>query len=146
MDLKLTRTNFNENGVYGMLENANPADLVKLNLFTLEHAYPDANGNFFSKIPDGTYNCVLGEHQLAHMNQPFATFEITGVYGHSNILFHIGNFNNDSEGCVLLGMAQMHDTSGNPSAITSSKVAFEQFMMAEANVVEFQLTVRTKVV
>lgn len=101
---------------------------------TLEHAYPIA-GNFMPKIPNGTYTCVRGWHRLSHMISSFETFEITGVEGHTNILFHVGNFNDDSEGCVLLGAAIQN------GALTESRNTFLKFMTLLQGVDTFSLVV-----
>lgn len=102
---------------------------------TLEHAYQNPDKSYSPKIPHGTYTCVRGMHQLAHMAHPFETFEITGIVGHTNILFHVGNFNADSEGCVLLGQGL-----GN-QMIIGSKVAFDTFMASLSGVDSFTLEV-----
>jgi hypothetical protein len=77
------------------------------------------------------------------MAQPFTTFEITGVPGHSNILFHIGNYNKDSEGCVLLGRGITEAQSGD-QMITMSNTTFKYFMDNQAGVDTFILTVKDK--
>jgi hypothetical protein len=130
MELKLNRVDANANGIFGSLLDEND-DIICI---TLEHAYP--NGDSFSaKIPDGTYDCVRGNHLLDGMTEPFETFEITGVPGHSGLLFHWGNFNKDSEGCVLVG------TTIQGPMITESRIAFEKFMQLMQGVDAFQLVV-----
>jgi hypothetical protein len=73
------------------------------------------------------------------MVNPFITFEITGVPGHTGILFHMGNYNQDSDGCVLLGESTVPDP--DPTMITSSVLTFNQFMGSQTGVDTFQLTV-----
>ena len=125
----LTRTSFTSYGVFGELidDDNNTYD-------TLEHAYPTGEG-FAPKLPPGVYVCKRGTHQL-HESIPFETFEITGVPGHSGILFHVGNYNSNSDGCVLLGLGVDH------AMITHSKTAFAQFMAALTGIHEFCLEVR----
>lgn len=138
MNLTLLRSDFLETGVFGEL---NPED-ESFSLKTLEHAYlnlPNVEGGtptFTPKIPAGTYTCQRGQHQLYGMAQPFETFEILGVPGHSHVLFHVGNTNGDSEGCILVGLFR----SGNQS-IMQSKAAFQIFMEAQDGINEFTLTV-----
>lgn len=74
------------------------------------------------------------------MTKDFQTFEIMDVPGHDNILFHWGNYNKDSEGCVLLGKAEVSQANGQ-HMITSSKETFDIFMKYLAGVNEFTLTV-----
>lgn len=136
MDLVLTRLFYREDGIFGELRDLNEF-LVAV---TLEHAYPlDGVGGFYPKIPVGKYNCVRGIHQLEHMEYPFETFEITNVPNHSKILFHYGNFNDDSEGCVLLGARTQASTKGQ--MVTNSKATFDDFMKLETNQPGFVLQV-----
>ena len=51
---------------------------------------------------------------------------LSDVRGHTNILIHAGNYNNDSEGCILLGDSVI--MSGRGQMITNSKVTFAKFM------------------
>lgn len=103
--------------------------------FTLEHAYPQGDG-FEGKIPNGSYTCVRGMHRLHNMTEDFETFEITGIEGHTDILFHWGNYNKDSEGCVLLG------NHGSSDAVLDSRACFASFMKLTEGQSEFTLQVR----
>lgn len=131
MDLILTRKQKNKRGIFGLLSHLNH---LCVPFVTLEHAYPDNKGSYISKIPDGMYRCVKGSHSL-HQGPPFTTFEITGVKGHAGILFHVGNTNEDSEGCVLLGELQVG------SSIHKSKDAFSRFMSIQDDLDTFSLIV-----
>ena len=110
----------------------------------LEHSYNQPDGTWLPKLPRGaTYRCVRGMHTLERYNKgdPFETFEITGVPGHTGILFHPGNLNSHSNGCVLLGMKR-EVTSDNTWIITSSRDAFALFMTANTGVDSFDLEVQ----
>jgi hypothetical protein len=116
-------------GIFGVLEE----DDGKRLCYTLEHAYQQPNEPWMPKLPKGTYVCQFGYHRLS--NGPFATFEITNVPGHSGILFHTGNYNDDSEGCVLLGTGIDNDM------LVESKEAFDKFMSRLSGISTFNLTV-----
>lgn len=120
----LTRTRFVQAGIFGELTEDDGSHVA----WTLEHSY-----DCQPKLPDGKYVCVRGHHQLH--SGPIETFEIVGVSGHSGILFHPGNSEGDSEGCVLLG------TSVSGDSLLASKAAFEAFLALVASVDSFQLTV-----
>lgn len=137
MKLKLHRTNKNEHGVFGELLDENNRRIA----VTLEHSYDSGHGDgsYSSKIPNGTYACNRGQHRLEHMTKPFETFEIEKVPGHFDILFHTGNYNQDSNGCVLLGTSII-DT-GKIHMITKSKAAFDQFMNKLKGINSFTLIV-----
>lgn len=129
MNLTLQRTDFREDGIFSKLSSANDQIAV-----TLEHSYDNK-----PKVPDGQYRCVRGIHQLEHGGQ-FETFEVTGVAGHSGILFHVGNYNQDSEGCILLGQ----DISKGASwMISNSKATFDKFMELQKGLNDFVLIVRS---
>lgn len=123
--------------MFGKLLVWNTEALVCL---TLEHAYADDDGNLFAKIPSGTYECKRGLHQLAHMKAPFTTFQLQDVPGHTNILIHVGNYNDDSEGCILLGKDP--GMSQKDRMVASSKETFANFMKLQTPVDEFTLTVK----
>jgi len=138
MNLTLKHAEFSSDGIFGSLMDSDGNQIAT----TLEHAYPTGNGDgsYAPKLIPGIYKCVRGMHQLAHMRAPFETFEITGVVGHTNILFHVGNFNDDSEGCVLLGAATTLGPKGTQMLI-NSRSTFAKFMRLQDNVTEFLLTV-----
>jgi hypothetical protein len=124
MRLTLTRHSFLPEGVFGSLELPGG-----LELHTLEHSY----GNR-PKVKAGVYQCVRGPHQLSH-GGPFETFEVKGVAGHTGILFHVGNTQADSSGCILLGMEEKGD------ALVKSRLAFNVFMASVSGLDQFELEV-----
>lgn len=129
MDLRLTRTHFKSTGVYGELFT--PEE--KYVAVTLEHAYGMLT--FRPKLLAGTYVCKRGMHKLKHSKTPFETFEVTNVPGHTGILFHVGNTNADSSGCILLGSVMGVDR------IVASRVAFQNFMQLQSGQDSFTLIV-----
>jgi Family of unknown function (DUF5675) len=135
MNLTLTRQEYREDGIFSILTDENGNVIAH----TLEHAYDDGNGGFAPKIPDGTFSCVRGPHRLDGMTADFTTFEITGVAGHVNLLFHWGNWTKDSEGCILVGEGIAQSSQGQ--MITNSKATWQALMDMEAGNDSFTLTV-----
>ena len=135
MNLKLRRTNYTSRGIFGVLEQYDGTQLA----VTLEHSYESTVDShcatFDAKLPRGLYTCVRGVHQLVGHPDSFETFEVKGVAGHYGILFHVGNTNANSDGCILLGTTRVHNM------VVNSQIAFDQFMEAQAGVVSFQLEV-----
>lgn len=135
MNLKLVRKEFRQDGIFSELYD----EQDNLIAHTLEHAYDDGAGGWAPKIPDGTFTCQRGPHRLHGMDHDFETFEITGVEGHKDLLFHWGNYNKDSEGCILLGKAEVDD--GKQHMVTSSRVEFAEFIKMQAGIDQFELVV-----
>jgi hypothetical protein len=138
MDLLLTRKELCVDGVFSELTDMKG----NFKFVTLEHAYQSVPGTFFPKLPDGVYICARGQHQLHSMPAPFETFEVTQVPLHVGILFHVGNYNADSEGCILLGVGMGHKLGGG-KMIVNSRVAFANFMDLQKELDSFTLTVET---
>jgi hypothetical protein len=58
------------------------------------------------------------------MTEDFTTFEVEGVDGHDNILFHWGNYGQrDSQGCFLVGQMVL-PSQIDEWMITSSRKTF----------------------
>ena len=87
---------------------------------TLERQWLD-NRKGKSCIPAGTYKCKRV------VSPKFGnTFEVTNVPGRTHILFHKGNIDDDSHGCILIG--EQFDILDHKPAITSSSKGFQEFM------------------
>jgi hypothetical protein len=106
----------------------------------LERTYPLADserrGPQLVKIPQGTYHC----ERTRYHRGGYDTFEIAGVPGHSRLLFHAGNVEADSEGCVLLG--QRFGFSRGSPGVLQSRMAFAEFMSVMGFRPNFRLEVR----
>jgi hypothetical protein len=155
MDLVLIRKEFRKDGIFGELLIEKNGELLA---HTLEHAYEKpaphqpskysgidsvaVSGEYAPKLIEGSYTCVRGMHRLKSMVKKFETFEITKVPGHTGILFHIGNFNEDSSGCVLLGHSVIENSGNGIKMIGGSREAFNRFMRLQGEEREFTLTVR----
>jgi hypothetical protein len=126
----LTRVHFRPDGIFSVLKDQNGNVIAH----TLEHSYDN-----LPKIPNGTFVCVRGPHRLHNMTEDFTTFEVTGVAGHKDLLFHWGNWNRDSEGCILLG--QSEELYQGVEMVTTSKPTFAKFMSGLEGVNTFLLVV-----
>jgi hypothetical protein len=131
VNLVLSRDDAESYGVFGSVQTEDGTPVC----VTLEHAFQQDDGTYKPIIPVGTHQCVRGTHCL-HNGVPFETFEVMGVEGHTGLLFHPGNFNRDSEGCVLVG------TSRSGQMIQNSIAAFRSFLDLQDGVDEFTLIVR----
>jgi len=105
----------------------------RLRCYTLEKRYL-LNAPNVSSIPPGSYICnrITSPHHGK-------TFEISDVPGRSHILFHIGNTDNDTEGCILLGRRVGYIN--KKRGILESKLAFYDVMTLLHGVTSFPLTI-----
>lgn len=136
MNLRLTRTEFREDGIFGELVTED-GDFVA---YTLEHAYPHGTGGWLPKVAVGTYKCV--KHPPNRL--PYETFmleEVPDFQGLpvTGILIHCGNFDRDSEGCILIGEDEIQTKS--EEIITGSRKAFAAFMALQDGIDSFLLLI-----
>jgi hypothetical protein len=135
-DLELVRVSVAPSGAFGVLLRGG----IPFGPVSLERTYPIAesapHGPQFVKIPPGRYRCVRTRFNRGG----YDTFEVTGVVGHERVLFHLGNAEDDSEGCVLLGQ-RFGLLRGQP-AVLQSGLAFAEFMAAMGFRQSFELQVR----
>jgi hypothetical protein len=87
---------------------------------TLELPYISNKSNK-SCIPKGEYKC-----RPYSSNKFPSVYEITNVPGRTKILFHIGNFKKDTNGCILLGQ-HFSDFGSKHKGIMNSKIMFDKF-------------------
>lgn len=97
-----------------------------------------------SSIPTGTYVC-------RRVDSPRfgETFEVTGVPGRSHILFHAGNTEENTRGCILVGkmfgvLNVLDEDTGERQhklATLRSRDAFDEFMAFFEGVDEWLLEV-----
>lgn len=87
-----------------------------------------------SCIPSGEYICKriisprFGE-----------TFTVVNVFNRSHILFHKGNLQDDSRGCILVG--EEFGNIGGQSGIKSSKQGYNEFMAILSEDTQFRLII-----
>lgn len=114
--------------------------------FTLEEEWKDNQVNE-SCIPAGTYEMRL----VKYYRGDFMTYEVMNVPGRTSIKFHPGNTEEDTAGCILLGMrlgvfiVDRDEETGKRArklAVLKSKIAFDRFMSGMGGVERAQLEVR----
>ena len=127
MDFKLTRNDIDETGVYGILSDSLGNEFC----VTLEHSFQQADGSYAPKVPAGTYTCI----RRLSPKFGFEVFMLQNVPGASFIEIHVGNYNADSDGCILLGTMRTGDM------IANSKQAFWKFMTTQDGLNQFTLVI-----
>lgn len=124
----LKRIAFTEYGVFGvLLHKGIPFTL------TLERPWLD-NKEGVSCIPDGVYTCA----RYSSEKYP-DTFQVLNVPNRTSILFHKGNLDDHSKGCILLG--ERFDHLKDEPAILSSADGFNEFMTLLKDRQSFELLI-----
>ena len=128
MELKLKRVAENEDATFGVLINGNTPFAV-----TLEPSWED-NKRGVSCIPSGPYGCK-------RIKSPrFGdTFEILDVEGRTHILFHKGNSERNTQGCVLI--AEEFGILNGKAAVLASGRGYREFINILKDVDEFDLII-----
>lgn len=126
MAFQLVRVKIIDAGAFGVLCHNDVPFAV-----TLERTYEPGNT---VKIGEGFHEC----HRSRYNRGNYDTFEIT-VPGHDRILFHKGNTELHSEGCVLV--AESFAVLGGKPGITLSADGFAEFMKRAVEVDSFTLEV-----
>ena len=126
---KVVRVAVQPQGAFGVLLQGSLPFAV-----TLERTYPLAGSAQLVKIPAGLWHCT---RTIFHRGG-YPTYEIH-VPSHTRLLFHKGNVEDDSEGCVLVGEA-FSPIKSQPG-VAASAAGFEEFMERAAAVPSFSLRV-----
>ena len=114
--LKLIRIAFIPDGTFGILFDYDNSIIC----LTLEREWKNNEKNI-SCIPRGEYVCQRIESPKFGF-----TFEVLNVPGRSHILFHSGNIEDDTHGCIITGKRiRMFK---NKIAVLLSRIAFKRFM------------------
>ena len=110
---KLERIFKGNRATLGKLTNPEHQELCK----TLENPYIDNKRNV-SCIPCGVYHCesFVG---VVHKN----VWEVKNVAGRTNILFHAGNTEKETQGCILVG--KTYGFLEDDIAVLNSKVTLD---------------------
>jgi len=110
----LVRVSHNDDGVFGALLHHSIPFAV-----TLEPEDKNNQQNI-SCIPEGVYYCEP-------RNSPrFGwTYEVLNVPNRNNILFHSGNIEDNTQGCILVG--ESFGELGGKTAILDSRGGFNEF-------------------
>lgn len=128
MIFKLVRFLYSQDGIFSKLYNEVGEQIA----YTLEHAYGQTGGGYGPKVTVGTYKCTR------HTSPKFGyeTWMLENVPGHTYILIHIGNYDHDSDGCILIGEKI------NGVMILNSRVTFNKFMDMTKDEKELTLTIK----
>lgn len=111
----------------------------KFECYTLEDAFHVVKIPGETRIPEGTYRVELrtygGHHDRYKVKFPEfhkGMLQVMDVPNYTDILIHIGNSDDDTEGCLLVGDKSISNLD-NPGRIESSTNAYKRMYPKVAN-------------
>lgn len=113
--LEITRLEDSPEGCFGVLR-------IQKQVFCLTLEPPDqANKPWTSCIPVQQYVCVHHESEKFGL-----TYIVRDVPDREQIIFHWGNWLEDTQGCILLGNSLLYD--GAKRGVANSRQTFARFL------------------
>ena len=141
MKLQVLRFSSESDSTNGLLFDV--TDGVKFLAYTLEDEYRKHNKSKETRIPAGTYKIKLrnegGFHQRYSKKYPSihrGMLHIIDVPGFEYILIHVGNSDEHTAGCLLVGDTQENNQINKNGVIGSSGNAYKRIYPAIAEAVE----------
>lgn len=137
MKLQLVRVQFGEDAVNGMLF----IDGV-FECYTLEDQYQEVKVYGETCIPEGTYQLGFRKEGGFHnrYKERFANhvgmIEILDIPNFKYVLFHLGNSDENTAGCILVGSSQQDLDLSKDGWISNSKLAYTNFYPKVAKVMQ----------
>ena len=126
--LKIVRVTEHDGATFGVMMVGDRPEFV-----TLEESWRD-NERMVSCIPQGRYTIKL------HRSPKFGLcYKVVDVPDRSEILIHVGNTNEDTTGCILLG--QRYGNIGDRLGIMGSRLAVSRFMQLMSGITEAELII-----
>ncbi len=102
-------------------------------VFTLENPWKQ-NQKMVSCIPEGSYLC----RKYSSDKYP-NVYQVLEVPNRTHILFHAGNFERDTKGCILLGLGAC--SLGDDPMVSNSRLAMAKFRGIMGDDEEFKLVI-----
>jgi hypothetical protein len=136
MKFILQRFSDNRDSTLGVLVKVQPTDMgdkITFQGYTLEDEYREIKRAFETRIPAGIYKIDIQQADTPltmKYRDKYPWFkkhlEIKNVPGFVGVYLHIGNFDADSAGCILLGDNSDNNTIG-PGSVSNSTACFKRF-------------------
>ena len=129
--LVIKRIAMNEDGTFGVLmEGTVPFAL------TLERPWRNNMRNV-SCIPQGIYICE--KYTSPKYGE---TFQVMNVQDRNYILFHKGNIDDDTHGCIIIG--EQYESLMGKTAVFASYKGFSEFIEKTKDIQSFKLIIRNE--
>lgn len=138
MNFILQRFSDNRESTLGLLFKVGA--LISFKCYTLEDEFRESKVSKETRIPAGTYELVIQKQETPKTLSYRAKYPwfinhlmLKDVPGFVGIYIHVGNTDEDTDGCILLGDVAENNSIGE-GKIANSTVAFKRFY---ADVYEF---------
>ncbi|UZS00278.1 DUF5675 family protein [Chondrinema litorale] len=137
--MKVVLTRLVDNGKQTLGELNIYKDHIKVfSCKTLELPYLDNKQNV-SCIPKGTY--LVTKRNDGRSKFKYEHLHVLDVPERKYILFHIGNYKDDIQGCILVGSANFDINRDGLLDVTNSRVTFDAMMFALSDIDNFILQI-----
>jgi hypothetical protein len=103
-----------------------------------ETRIPSGTYNITSKQEGGFYNRYLlhKDEKIRELTKEFGILQINDIPGFTNVLIHIGNYDEDTKGCLLIGLTT-NNFSMDTGFISNSTEAYK-FLLEEIGIVLYR--------
>ena len=132
MDLEVLRYSSGKETTLGLLSIVSVPEVPAFLCYTLEDQYQTNKVSGETRIPEGCYEVTLrtvgGKHAAYAARYPdmhHGMLWVRNVPGFEYILIHVGNTDDDTEGCLLLGYTASQNI-GQEGSIGASRKAYER--------------------
>ena len=123
VESKVILTRLNDNGIQttGVFDAYNNGK--NMICYSLELPWKDNKRNI-SCIPKGTYKCTL-----YNSTKYGKVYKVLDVPGRTGILIHVGNYNSQIQGCLLLGNDLKDINKDGQKDVINSRLTLSKFML-----------------
>lgn len=133
MEWILQRYSDNKDSTLGLLFEKSSTGLIKFFCYSLEDEYRDEKVKGETRIQEGFYELII-RHEITPKTKEYQRrydwfekhIEVKNVPNFTGVYIHIGNTDDDTAGCILLGDKADNNQQG-PGMIETSTVAFRRF-------------------
>ena len=133
MDFLLQRFSDNRDSTLGILLKKMTGYRTVFQAYSLEDEFRESKVSGETRIPEGKYELVLQKQDTPKTKQYRAKYPwfkhhimVNNVPGFTGIYIHIGNDDEDTDGCILLGDNADNNVIG-PGSVSNSTASFRRF-------------------
>lgn len=133
MKFILQRFSDNRDSTLGLLLKVMATGKLLFQAYTLEDEFRESKVSKETRIPEGTYDVIIQTQETPKTLQYRKRYSwfvnhlmLKNVPGFTGIYIHVGNTDEDTEGCILLGDNADNNVIG-PGSVSNSTASFMRF-------------------